>query len=355
VSWSIFSQSNAGLCSISGSKPNQVLSCGPTTLASLAGFSVHITATTSAGECTVYNNTATATTTNDGGGSSQATITCIDPVLPGLPNTSAPDISPGAPASIRGLALSVLVVIAGLGLLVLVCIGLRRNHVRFGQRRSTSDPRHGAGRLAVCLLAIAFSLAPSSLSVGELASQPPVALAPGTQMIGSKVVSVVPPAPPKVEIFHRVTGPIIPSRLRIPSIAVDSMVGAVGLRADGSMDVPDNLWTSSWLADGPRPGEAGNAVIAGHRGVGSPALFSHLEDVKPGDWIYISDAAGNELVYVVTRVASLDLSNSTRVAVFENGPTSQLVLITCFGGYVPSARTYDHRLVVFSRPLLPIT
>jgi sortase A len=136
---------------------------------------------------------------------------------------------------------------------------------------------------------------------------------------------------------------------------VDAVVGAVGLRADGSMDVPDNLWTSAWWAAGPRPGQVGNAVIAGHRGVGTPALFSHLERMQPGDWIYVSDGAGNELIYVVTRVASLDLSTSTRHAVFGTGPTSQLVLITCFGDYIASARTYDHRLVVFARPLLPIT
>ena len=117
------------------------------------------------------------------------------------------------------------------------------------------------------------------------------------------------------------------------------------------MNVPDNLWTSSWFASGPRPGQPGNAVIAGHRGVGTPALFSHLETVQPGDRIYVSDAAGNQLIYVVTRVASMDLSTSTQVAVF--GPTSgqNLVLITCFGRYIPSARTYDHRLVVFSRPV----
>jgi LPXTG-site transpeptidase (sortase) family protein len=117
------------------------------------------------------------------------------------------------------------------------------------------------------------------------------------------------------------------------------------------MDVPDNLWTSSWWAPGPRPGEAGNAVIAGHRGVGSPALFSHLENLQAGDRIYVSDGAGNELVYVVTRVASLDLSGSTRIAVFAPTPAQQLVLITCFGSYIASARTYDHRLVVFSKPL----
>ncbi|HEX9094833.1 MAG TPA: ice-binding family protein, partial [Candidatus Dormibacteraeota bacterium] len=76
LTWSIDIQSNAGLCSVSGTKPTQVLSCGPTTLASLATFSVHITATTSAAECTLYANTATATTTNDGSGINSATITC---------------------------------------------------------------------------------------------------------------------------------------------------------------------------------------------------------------------------------------------------------------------------------------
>jgi hypothetical protein len=56
---------------------------------------------------------------------------------------------------------------------------------------------------------------------------------------------------------------------------------------------------------------------------------------------------------VVSRVAALDLSASTEVAVF--GPTAAkwLVLITCFGQFVDSNRSYDHRLVVFSQPLPP--
>lgn len=133
------------------------------------------------------------------------------------------------------------------------------------------------------------------LPAGEAASnQSPIVagLAPGTQLIGSKVVAIAPPAAPKTESFNRVAGPITPSRLRIPSIGVDAQIGAVGLRSDGSMDVPDNLWTSSWLAKGPRPGQTGNVVIAGHRGVGTPALFSHLESVQPGDRIYVSDNGG---------------------------------------------------------------
>src|SRR4029077_3848702 len=347
LAWSIGSQSNAGLCSLSSPTSPQTLSCGPTTLASLATFSVHITATTPPAECTLYATPASVTTSNDGSDTSSTTISCNspDPPLPGLPNTSAPDVGlgsaiPNAPLRIPDLALTILALIAGLGMLVATCGGLRR---------------HRPGFLAVVLLAIPLSLAPTSLSVGELAAQPSVALAPGTQLIGSKAVSVVPPARPAAETFHRVTGAIIPSRLRIPAIGVDAAVDAAGLRTDGSMDVPDNLWTSSWWAAGPRPGQAGNAVIAGHRGVGTPALFSHLEDVKPGDWIYISDGAGNELIYVVTRVASLDLSTSTRIAVFEKGQTRERVLITCCGDYVGGAVPYDHGLGVVEKPLLPIS
>ena len=292
-----------------------------------------------------------------------SSVTIDPPALPGLPNTSAPDITvdttavgaaPAPTQMIKGLLLAVLTVVAGLGVLSLAGVGRRRTRARFGRRRSRKSLDHSPGRVTVGLVAGLLSIAIISVSAGDLATTAPQTVAgpvPGTQLIGSTAVEVNPPPAPQAESFRTVTGPIVPSRLRIPAIGVDSWIGAVGLRTDGSMNVPDNLWTSSWLASGPRPGQPGNAVIAGHRGVGTPALFSHLETVQPGDRIYVSDAAGNQLIYVVTRVASMDLSTSTQVAVF--GPTSgqNLVLITCFGRYIPSARTYDHRLVVFSRPV----
>jgi len=301
------------------------------------------------------NDSASATVTGQ-----VAAVLGTVAVLPGLPNTSAPDVNSGTPLPNKSdkntyLVLALLaVVVAGLGLLGLAGIGLGRGRAGVGGRRSRRSQGQNPRAVAIGLLAAVLSLAVSSFSVGELASYTStrvVALAPGTQLIGTKVVSVTPPAAPERQSFYRVAGPITPTRLRIPSIGVDSSVGAVGLLADGSMDVPGNLWTSSWLAVGPRPGEPGNAVIAGHRGVGSPALFSHLEDVRPGDRIYVSDGVGNELIYVVTGVASLDLSASTQVAVFKPASNEQLVLITCFGQYTPRSRTYDHRLVVFSVPL----
>src|SRR4029077_14281940 len=97
LAWSIASQSNSGLCSLNSPTPPQTLSCGPTTLASLATFSVHITATTSAAECTLYANTASVTTTNDGSDISSATITCRSANVTITKTHDAPSVSAGTP------------------------------------------------------------------------------------------------------------------------------------------------------------------------------------------------------------------------------------------------------------------
>ncbi len=84
LSWSINTQSNTGLCAITGATGSQVLACGgsSTNVNAGASFSVHITATTAAGSCGTYNNTASVTTSNDGSGTSSASITCNPPPPP---------------------------------------------------------------------------------------------------------------------------------------------------------------------------------------------------------------------------------------------------------------------------------
>ena len=77
VTWSIATQSNAGLCTVT-TGASQVLSCGGSTtnVAPAGSFSVHITAPTSAAACSTYTNTASVTTSNDGTDQSTASITC---------------------------------------------------------------------------------------------------------------------------------------------------------------------------------------------------------------------------------------------------------------------------------------
>jgi LPXTG-site transpeptidase (sortase) family protein len=337
-------------------------------------FTVNIAASVAAG---TYNNPAagtyldptrttvagTAASTYPGGGVERVTVS----LLPGLPNTSGPQPEAEPDASVASsptpnLWLAAVALIAGMIGLGIAARWWLGTWVRFRQRRRR--PAFALPvllSLALCTLAVS-QVMPSTVtgptaSLLSGAASAPIAAVDGTsaELIGATVVSHAKPSPPAEEQFYAASGAIAPSRIRIAAIAVDAPVAGVGLLPDGSMGVPNNLWIAAWLSSGPRPGQAGNAVIAGHRGIGSPGLFGHLENVRPGDRIHVSDASNGELVYEVTRVALLDLSPDSQMQVFAPTTQQQLVLITCFGQYSRSTLSYDHRLVVFSRLLPPNT
>ncbi len=83
----------------------------------------------------------------------------------------------------------------------------------------------------------------------------------------------------------------MPLQLRIPRIGVDAAFEPVGVLADGSMGVPKQPDRVGWYAFGPRPGERGSAVVAGHRGWQSgEAVFDRLSELRVGDTILVADA-----------------------------------------------------------------
>ena len=151
-------------------------------------------------------------------------------------------------------------------------------------------------------------------------------------------------------LLHPAVGPITPYRLRIPTLEIDTLIEPTGITRAGLMDVPRNLSDAAWLKTGVRPGTRGQAVIDGHLdSVGGPALFSELHRLKPGDQIYVSDAAGGELTFAVTGVEVQPLRGFPTLRVFGPASGRFLNLITCAGTYDPTGRSYDHRLVVFTQ------
>ena len=149
-----------------------------------------------------------------------------------------------------------------------------------------------------------------------------------------------------------------PMHLRIPALQIDTHIMSVGRTSSGVMDAPVSnahnspYWTSVfWYKLGPAPGQAGNAVIAGHvdRVGGDPAIFWSLSTLKPGDTIFVTIQQGNTLQFVVNRVvryAANAPSNDVLNAVFGPSTGHHLNLITCSG--VWTGRGYDERLVVFT-------
>lgn len=148
---------------------------------------------------------------------------------------------------------------------------------------------------------------------------------------------------------------IIPARLKVPSIGVDAKVQHVGQKSDGSMAAPSAMADAAWYKLGPKPGEHGNAVFAGHvnnaltTAAFVAGVFEHLADVKLGDYITVEDAAGKALVYRVSEIDEYKTTDAPTNKIFATGGPSQLVLITCDGEWVAADHSYDKRLVVIAR------
>ncbi len=151
----------------------------------------------------------------------------------------------------------------------------------------------------------------------------------------------------------------LPVRITVPAANINGGVIPVGVDSTGAMAAPegpnnDPVWFEGfWWQYGVKPGQVGNAVIAGHldRKDGSPALFWGLRKLKVGDAVYVRTEAGTQLHFVVTEVKTF--YNPTGGAddpviqrIFGPAATPNLNLITCTGDW--TGKEYTKKLVVFT-------
>ncbi len=141
-------------------------------------------------------------------------------------------------------------------------------------------------------------------------------------------------------------------RLLIPAIGVNAPVESIGVRPDGTMETPaQRPWNDvGWYNSGPRPGERGSAVIAGHldRPGGNPAVFWRLRDLRIGDSVLVVDASGKTLRFHVTRIMFYQPQDAPVQDIFGNTAGSFLNLTTCAGDWIPTQHQTALRLVVYT-------
>jgi len=151
-------------------------------------------------------------------------------------------------------------------------------------------------------------------------------------------------------IYQQQVSTTLPIYIKIPTIGVDASIEYVGLTPDGAMDVPSNPANVAWYNLGPRPGEKGSAVIAGHYGWKNnlPAVFDNLYEIKTGDKIYIEDETGSNIIFVVREILIYD-RNQDASDVFESTDgKAHLNLITCTGNWDSKENTRTERLIIFA-------
>jgi LPXTG-site transpeptidase (sortase) family protein len=142
-----------------------------------------------------------------------------------------------------------------------------------------------------------------------------------------------------------------PLRLRIPAIGVEAPLVPLGLNGDGTLQVP-RYEEAGWYAGGNRPGETGASVIAAHvDSTTGPAVFHHLDDLEPGDEVYV-DYRDATVGFAVRDARSVTKTRFPTQEVYGSTVAPELRLVTCSGDFDRKTRTYSANLIVWA-DLLP--
>jgi sortase (surface protein transpeptidase) len=139
-----------------------------------------------------------------------------------------------------------------------------------------------------------------------------------------------------------------PIRVTIPAIGVDSGLIRLGLKRNGTLQVPPNGFPAGWFTGAPSPGERGPAVIAGHvRWSGRAGVFARLAWLKPSDTIVVTRQDRSTAIFRVSRIQQYPKSRFPSAAVYGDIDHAGLRLITC-GGLDYVSEKYEANLVVFA-------
>jgi sortase (surface protein transpeptidase) len=162
------------------------------------------------------------------------------------------------------------------------------------------------------------------------------------------------PSADQSDLRDQTTGLVLPESapvtVSIPKIGVRSRLIELGLKDNGTMQVPKDPADPGWFTEAPTPGALGPAVIAGHvTWDGAPAVFHRLGSVRQGDRVTVTRKDGKTAVFTVTRVARFSKSRFPTKAVYGAIDHAGLRLITCGGTYDAARRTYLDNVVVFAR------
>jgi LPXTG-site transpeptidase (sortase) family protein len=143
-----------------------------------------------------------------------------------------------------------------------------------------------------------------------------------------------------------------PVRVRIAAAGVDAAVSAVGVAADGALEVPATADDVGWLDTSAVPGRIGPAVLAGHvDGTAGPAVFTRLADLRPGDDVSVDLADGTTVRFRVASTQRVAKDAFPTQEVYGPSPTPQLRLVTCGGQFDRGERSYRDNVIVTAVPV----
>ncbi|MHA7301492.1 class F sortase [Pseudarthrobacter sp. MDT1-22] len=144
----------------------------------------------------------------------------------------------------------------------------------------------------------------------------------------------------------------VPISIDISSSRTQSELISLGLRNDGTLEVPPGQpgAPAAWFNGSPTPGERGPAVVYGHVNAtnGGPGVFANLRSLVKGDPIRITRKDGTTAVFTTDHGEQYSKAAFPTEKVYGNTEGPELRLITC-DGYDPKTGEFDDNYVVYAK------
>ncbi|WP_410589455.1 class F sortase [Amycolatopsis sp. lyj-23] len=208
------------------------------------------------------------------------------------------------------------------------------------QERNPAEPKKGSGRWWIVGVAGAFVVAALVATLLVFTGKDEAAVANGT---GAPVPAANQPASP---------GPAqdsgrAPAQLALPGGGTAKLVQE-DLDAAGALKIPEGLDEAAWWGAKLGAGH-GVALLSGHvNWKGRKGPFTELWQVKAGQEVKLTDAAGGAWVYRIDKTETVhktDLAGRSEQLFDPDGP-HKLLLVTCGGEYVGGSEGYEDNRVV---------
>lgn len=144
-----------------------------------------------------------------------------------------------------------------------------------------------------------------------------------------------------------------PVQVVVDALDVDMEIEALGVAADGTMELPETGLRAGWYRYGSAPSSPGGVtLLAAHADTRSTGLgpFARLVDAEIGSAVAVTDESGEVFTYTVTETAQVAKSEIGLDDLFSREGPRRLVLVTCGGVFDRSTGHYVDNVVVTAVP-----
>jgi len=145
-----------------------------------------------------------------------------------------------------------------------------------------------------------------------------------------------------------------PKQVSIPRLKVQASVESLTFRHAADLGAPHKWNDVAWYNLGPKPGDPGLATIFGHLdSTCCPAVFWSLGTLVPGDVVRVAYPGNRTLSFRVMWKHVYPSDALPTRWMFARSRQRGMALITCAGVFHRDGTGYDHKLLVYTRMVLP--